>query len=332
MRKSFLFFLLCASLLFLCGCNEDKPVEVKTLRLAETYSDDHVTAQADFEFARLIEEKSNGTLKVEVYTNGQLGSEDEALKSLYNGEIDFARVSMLSIHDKNNVVSKIEMPYIFNDEGHMLRCIEQFIGPSLEGTLISYDAKIAAYFDTGGLSMYTKQPIENIEDIKGLKIRKYYDFSNFSSDYLSMLGMKTLKIDSDKVSDSLKSGEIDGGEAYISDYYNSGIYKEAKNFLKAKFRYIPDILVMNRSLYSGLTSEEQDIIDSAAREVSIHQRENMKNFESDIEEKLKEEGCNVVEPSEELLNFFKENANLLLRHLPYEDVEVTLIDQIKAAK
>ncbi len=331
MRKCFL-LLLCASLIFVCGCEEEKPVEVKTLRLAETYFDDHVTSQSDFEFAKLVEEKSNGTLKIEVYTNGELGSEDEALKSLYNGELDFARVSMRSIHDNNNVINKIEMPYIFNDRGHMLRCVDQFVGPSLEGTLISYDAKIITYFDAGGLSLYTKQPIENVDALNGLKIRKYCNFSEFSYDYLSMLGIKPMDVDLNKISDSLKSGEIDGGEGYILDYYKSGIYKEAKNFLKAEFRYIPDILVMNRSLYSGLTPTEQDIIDSAAREVSIHQRENMKNFESDAEEKLKAEGCNIVEPSEELLSFFKENADLLFKHLPYEDVEVTLIDQIKAAK
>ena len=115
-------------------------------------------------------------------------------------------------------------------------------------------------------------------------------------------------------------------------YYTSGHYKYAKNLLKIEYRRIPDMIVMNRSVYDSLTPSQQDIIDSAAKEVSIHQRENWENYELEIEEKLKAEGCNIMTPSEELDKYLRDTSNIVYRHLPYENAEVTLIEQIRATK
>src|SRR5690625_6781350 len=49
--------------------------EVITLRLAENQPDDYPTTIGDYEFARLVEEKTNGRYKIEVYSGGQLGDE-----------------------------------------------------------------------------------------------------------------------------------------------------------------------------------------------------------------------------------------------------------------
>lgn len=54
-----------------------------TLKLSEVHAEGYPTTLADQEFARLIEEKTEGRIKVEVYSGGQLyGEETGAIEAL----------------------------------------------------------------------------------------------------------------------------------------------------------------------------------------------------------------------------------------------------------
>ena len=331
MKKYVLCLTLFVLTLLASGCEEEAPKETKILLLAETHSADHITTEADMEFARLVEEKSEGTLKIDVRTDGELGSETEVMSAIYNGELDLARVSMSSAGNESDIPGKVELPYLFRDRGHMWRSVEKFVGPALDLALSNHNAKIVTYLDSGARNLYTKNVINTEDDLKGLRIRTY-TVSKLSSDYLSMLGINPTPLDFNEILSSLESNTIDGAENNIVSYYTSGHYKYAKNLLKIEYRRIPDMIVMNRSVYDSLTPSQQDIIDSAAKEVSIHQRENWENYELEIEEKLKAEGCNIMTPSEELDKYLRDTSNIVYRHLPYENAEVTLIEQIRATK
>ena len=68
------------------------------LRLSEVHSDEYPTSLADKEFSRLVYERSGGRIKVEVYTDGRLFSDEpDALAALQAGELDFARISSAPI-------------------------------------------------------------------------------------------------------------------------------------------------------------------------------------------------------------------------------------------
>ena len=59
-----------------------------TLRLAENQPDDYPTTIGDKEFARLVEEKTDGRYKIEVYSGGQLGDEVSVIEQVQLGTID----------------------------------------------------------------------------------------------------------------------------------------------------------------------------------------------------------------------------------------------------
>lgn len=326
----FLIFILTLSFTMLCGCTKEEK-ETKILRLAETHPKDHVTAQADYEFAKLVEEKSNGSLIIEVHTDGELGAETKVLNDVYEGTLDFARICMLTPSEDSSIPEKIELPYLFKDTGHMFRAVEQVLGPQLDADLFKKNAKILAYMDSGSRNIYTKKPITKPEDFKGLRIRTH-SVSNVSSDYFNMLGANPTPLDFNDILSSLEANTIDGAENNITSYYTSGQYKYAKYLLKADSRRFPDILIMNNTVYNELTPSEQDIIISCAKEASLHQRENWEKFENETEEKLRNEGCTITAPTGELEEFMKSEANFLYKHFPQENEEVTILEQVKAMK
>ena len=64
------------------------------LRLAETQTETYPATMGAIEFARLVEEKTDGRIRIEVFTGGQLGGDEQAiLEQVQFGAIDFTRVN-----------------------------------------------------------------------------------------------------------------------------------------------------------------------------------------------------------------------------------------------
>ena len=76
------------------GCsligNEDIDEFYYTFRMAEAHPIDHPTTLADIEFAKRVEEETDGRIKIIVYPNKQLGEEKEVIEQVGFGAIDFA--------------------------------------------------------------------------------------------------------------------------------------------------------------------------------------------------------------------------------------------------
>ena len=80
--KRILYFILSLFLVVgLSSCNqEDDGNETTTLTLAHSLSQEHPVHIALEEFAKEVEEKTDGRYKVKIFPNGQLGSENESME------------------------------------------------------------------------------------------------------------------------------------------------------------------------------------------------------------------------------------------------------------
>jgi len=60
-----------------------------TLKFAEIHDADYSTTIGDFEIAKLVKERTNGRVTIEVYHSMKLGDEAAVIKNVQEGEIDF---------------------------------------------------------------------------------------------------------------------------------------------------------------------------------------------------------------------------------------------------
>ncbi len=337
MKKFILSIMLILSVFALSGC-ADAPVETtKTLTLAHSYPQDSISAKACDEFAKLVEEKSKGSIIIEILPENSYKTETEMLNAVSDDKsnLNFACINMISCENISTVPTKVVLPNLFRNNGHMWRATEQILGPSLNFELSQKNTKILSYIDSGAKYLCTTKQITTQNDFKGLKVMPF-DNSEFSVDYLSMLGTTPKKTDLTKITEELKTGELTGVENNLSTYYSSGNYKYAKNLLKYEYKQSPDIFITNLSAYNALTNTEQDIIFSAASEACSHQREAWEQYEKDIEQKLKAEGCNITTPSDELKQFMEEQADVVFKLFPEQITEsedfVSILTQVKALK
>lgn len=268
--------------------------EKRTFRLAETHPDDYPTTLGDKKFADLVRERSDGMIDIQVFAGGQLGEESDVIEQVQMGAIELTRVSSAPMTEFASGMGLFGLPYIFDDADHLWRFLEDDLGAQLLAELEPAGFKGLGYFDPGARSFYSRNAkITSVGDVKGLKIR--VQESQVTIDTMKALGVSPTPMDYGEVYSSLQSGLLDGAENNPPSYFSASHYEVAPNYTLDEHTRVAEILVMNQNVWSGLSSEEQELMQQAAADAVPFQRE---KWDAQVEEsmkKLREEGVNITE-------------------------------------
>ena len=98
------------------------------LRYAENQPEDYPTTQAALAFADLVAQRTDGRVKVLVYSGGELGAEQSVIQQMQFGGIDFSRVSLSQLAEYEPALSVLQLPYLYTDADQMWRVLDGSIG------------------------------------------------------------------------------------------------------------------------------------------------------------------------------------------------------------
>lgn len=281
-----------------CGKNDAKPADQKAgakfnFRLAETHPPEHPTVQADKEFAKLVSERSNGRIKIDVFPSAQLGEEKAAIEQVQMGAIDFTRVSSGPLAEFNKQLGVYSLPYIFDNDEHMWKFLNGPTGQNMLKGLESSRFIGLAYYTGGDRSFYSKKPITKLEDLKGQKIRVIQNKINM--DLVAALGASATPMPWGEVFSALQTGVIDAAENNWPSYLSSNHYQTATNFILDAHQRVPEVLMMSKASWDKLSDDDKKLIRQAAADSVKIQRELWAKAEKDAEAKIRAAGVKVTE-------------------------------------
>jgi tripartite ATP-independent transporter DctP family solute receptor len=263
--------------------------ETIVLRLAETQTETYPATMGAIEFARLVEERTDGRIKIEVFTGGQLGGDEQAiLEQVQFGAIDFTRANFAPI------LNLLQMPYLFTDADHMHKVIDSEIGTELLSSVEAGNFVGLALYDAGTRNFYNSvRPIKTVEDMKGLKIRTTQ--SQLIVDMVEALGASATPMAFGEVYSSLQTGVIDGAENNWVSYDQNSHYEVAKYISLDGHTAPPEILVCSKMVFDKLSPEDQQILRECAKESELWEREKYDEIENKSMEHVIAEGSEVTE-------------------------------------
>lgn len=301
------------------------------LRYAENQPQDYPTTQAAYKFADLVNEKTNGRVKVEVYFGAQLGDEKTVIEQLQFGGIDFTRVSLSPLAEFNKSLNVLQMPYLYTDADQMWRVLDGEIGDeflaSMEGTGITG----LSWYDAGARHFYnSKREIKSLADMKGLKIR--VQESELMMDMVKALGAEPTPMAYGEVYSSLQTGVIDGAENNWPSYESTSHYEVAKYLVLDGHTRVPEpqlVSDMTMKKLADLDPTFPDIIRECAKESAKIERELWAAKEAESEAKVREGGSVITELSAEEAAKFQDAMAPLYDKLSDEDK--AMVERIKAA-
>ncbi len=274
------------------------------LRLGETHVADYPTTKGNYEFARLVEERTGGRIKIEVYHSSQLGQEKAVIEQVQFGAIDFTRVSISPLSAFAPAFDALQMPYLYSGEEHMWKVLNGPIGEEFLSSLEPANFIGLAWFDSGARNFYnSKKEIKSVADLKGMKIR--VQESKLMMGLVSALGAVPTPMPFGEVYSALQTGVIDGAENNWPSYFSTSHYEVAKYFTLDGHTRVPEILIASKISMDRLSKEDQEIIKQAAKDSMPYQIKLWKEFEKVSEDKVRAAGSIITELTPEALVEFQ---------------------------
>ncbi len=317
-------------LLLLCGCAAAEQTQTPQLilRYADNQPEGYPTTQAAEYFAQLVEERTQGSICVRVYCNGELGTEASVFEQVQFGGIDITRVSVGTLSEYYPDAEVLQLPYLYDDGDHMWRVLDGSIGADFLSKVRSVGVFGLSWFDAGARSFYTREQVTCLEDLQCLTI--IVQESSFMSRIVELLGAKSVQIAYGDVYSALQTAAIDGAENNWPSYESTGHYEAASYFLRDEHSRLPEMQIMSTVALDKIAQVDEDyvtIVMQCARESAQYERELWKQREQESEELAVSLGCVVTELSDEELERFRQAVQPI--YDGYSEQMQALIERIK---
>src|SRR5690606_33605702 len=297
-----------------------------SFRLAETHPADYPTTKGDIKFAELVEERSNGRIKIEVFPSAQLGEEKAVIEQVQLGAIEFTRVGSGPLAEFNKDFGVFSLPYIFDNDEHTWNFLNGGMGNKMLESLEDSQLRGLAYYSFGSRNFYASSQLTSIDDLEGLKIRVQQNKINM--ELIEALGASATPMPYGEVYSSLQTGVIDGAENNHPSFYSAKHYEVAPHYILDGHQRVPEVLLISKTVWDSLSAEDQEIIKQAALDSVEYQREEWNKYEQESLEAVKNEGATVVEVDD--LTPWQEKVNPVIANYRDEFNEVLVdIDQAR---
>ena len=303
--------LLTALCMALCGCAASPRGDVPDLmfRYADNQTEEYPTVKAAEYFAELVEEGTDGRIRIRVYPNGELGDEISVFEQMQFGGIDFARFSCGTLSQFVPEMEVLELPYLFRDADHMLRVLDGEIGDALMEAIGRTGLTGLSWFDAGARNFYTRTPVDGLDGLSGMTIR--VQESDFMCDIVRLLGVEPVQLAYSDVYSALQTGKIDGAENNWPSYESAGHNEPAPYYLLSGHFRLPEaqvVSVVAMEKIRALDPSFEDVIFHCARAAALYERTLWKEREAESEALVRERGCVVTAVSSGEKEEFQKNV------------------------
>ena len=284
--------LLALALPLVWGCAADD--ETTVLRVASSLDVESPVHHALVRFDERLQELSGGTMRMEIYPSGQLGTERATIELLQLGTLDMSKVSSGVMENFVPEMGVFSLPYLFRDRAHLWQTLKGPVGEEILESARPYRMLGVAYYDAGFRSFYVNgRDVRTPDDLAGLKIRVIP--SPLFIRTINLLGGSATPLAFSEVYGALQQGIVDGAENSPMSLYGMGHYQQVTTYVLDEHSAPPDILLISTHRWERMSEQQRAWFRQAAAESVELQRELWLQEEDAALDSVRAAGVEVIE-------------------------------------
>jgi len=311
LKKSIIFILVVVlSTFFLVQTGLAAGAEYK-IRFTTGFPDYHYMAKQFTELGNLIEEKTDGRVKVEIYYGGQLYKDNQAIEAVQTEMIEAGAVHTFLL---STIVPEFEifnLPLLFNTTSEVFKVYSHFKDIFVKKLEEKNLVILAGICDSSEqFCLISKKVIKRPEDLRGLKIRAT---SNVCAEWFKTFGAEPGYISGAELYMALQRGTMNAAGSQLAGLIQRKQYEVANNATMLPWIANMAIAVINRKYLAKLPEDIQQGILEAGSEVSANSVEYVVSEANKLKEKAIELNINVYNPTEEDLIIWRSGMKEMWR-------------------
>jgi C4-dicarboxylate-binding protein DctP len=238
------------------------------IKFSHVVAEDTPKGRAAAYFAKLVEQRTKGRVKIQVYPNSQHYKDSDEMAALQKGSVQMLAPSLAKFGPLGLPEFEVfDLPYIFDDYADAHRVTFGPIGKELLNKLQSKGILGLAYWDNGFKQMSANKPLRKPEDTKGLKMR--VQPSAVLQAQMRTLGAIPEVLDFSAAYQALKSGAVDGTENPASNFYTQQMQDAQKHLSVTHHGYVGYAVIVNKKYWDRLPANVRVTLTAALRDATI---------------------------------------------------------------
>lgn len=270
--------------------------KVTELKWGSVHTEDSITTQMMMRAIDEINANAEG-IHITGFPNSQLGNSSDLAEGIQEGLVDIITESSAQFGTWIPKANQIEAPYMWKSVEHMQNALNGEYKEVLNDLFDDINVKIMGTFYYGTRQLTTKQPVNTLTDLKGMKIRvPQIDM------YVKMVeswGAAPTPMALNELYMSLSTGTVDAQENPLPTYEAQAFYEVAPYIIMTNHIICPTMIFINGDVWDSLSDHDKEVVQNAIDSAIAWQNEETIAAEKTLAETLVEEyGCTIIEPDD----------------------------------
>jgi tripartite ATP-independent transporter DctP family solute receptor len=283
-----------------CGASNSRFSDSGTvqLRMAQASAADGAIGLSIEEYARLVNEKSNGRIEILTFHNGQLGSERDNVEACQLGNLDIAVVNTSVLANFIPWFSAFDLPYVIQSTDHADKVFLGDIGEDMKKAEDGIDLVGLSIWESGFRNLTnSKRPVNSLADVKGLRIRVMENPVHQA--LWSALGADAVPMNWSDAYTAMQQGAIDGQENPTTVIDKNNVVEVNKNLAITEHVYSTVSVIVSPKTWNALSEEDRQVLTDCMKQVEKDERTTSRKMDKEAVKTLESKGMKVTYPDKQ---------------------------------
>jgi tripartite ATP-independent transporter DctP family solute receptor len=226
------------------------------------------TLYAD-EVAKLVKERTNGRIEIQVFANSQLGGVGEMVDGVKSGAIAMGHHDFASLGKIVPDTAVFNTPFMYRDPGHSLRATNEKNSPALvkvnQQLVEKGNMRIIGSFFQGTRELTSKEKVLSPKDMAGKKYRGVP--VKLWSSMITGMGAVATPVEVSELATALATGLVVGQENPLPNIYNLKLYEVQKYVMMTNHMQSVLAVFVNEKVWQSISPADRRIIEDTMAEV-----------------------------------------------------------------
>jgi TRAP-type transport system periplasmic protein len=281
------------------------------------YGDANLPTQIAHQFAKDIKSGTDGEIDVTVHSGASLVKHPEIPRAVRTGQVQLGEIFIGIMGNTHPVFKHDNIPFLatnYDDAKRLWEAAKPQVEKQLdkEGMILLYSVPWPAQ------SLYTKTPVNKLSDLEGLKMRAY---SPSTSRLADLMNTTPTTVQVPEIPQAFSTGIIDAMITSPSTGANGQAWDYLSHYTDIKAWIPKNVVVANKRAFRRLSDEQRQVILDAAAEAEKKGWEGVRVTAAKDTATLAENGIEVSEPSDELMQELQAIGDVMIKEWEEEAPE-----------
>ena len=227
----------------------------------------HAQTKAAESWAKEIEKRSAGNVKISIFPGGTLTPADQCYDGVVKGISDIGMSAFAYTRGRFPAMEALDLPLGYPNGRVATRVANEFY-LSMKPKALE-NVKVLYLHAHGPGLLHTKKPVKKLDDLKGMKVRS----TGFSAKVVEALGAVPVAMPQGETYEALSKGIVDGtiGPIEVLKGWKQGeVVKSTTDCFDVGYTTV-FFVVMNLKKWNSLPPDTRKVLDDVSREwIDVH--------------------------------------------------------------